>query len=86
MDLIARDKIHDSISSMKNRSIIVIVTHSAETVKIADRIILLNEGNVQVEGTHSDLIESSSLYRRLFLTMEKKEAPSEEEGESIQEH
>ncbi len=78
MDLIARDKIHDSISGMKNRSIIVIVTHSAETVKIADRIILLNEGHVQGEGTHSDLIHSSRLYRRLFHTMEKEEAPSEE--------
>lgn len=78
MDLIARNKIHDSISSMKNRSIIVIVTHSAETVKIADRIILLNHGNVQGEGTHSDLIDSSILYRRLFQTMEKEEAPPEE--------
>ncbi len=83
MDLIARDKIHDSISSMKNRSVIVIVTHSAETVKIADRIILLNDGNVQGEGTHSDLIESSSLYRRLFQTMEKEEAPSEEGAEIV---
>jgi ABC-type multidrug transport system fused ATPase/permease subunit len=71
MDKITRDKIHDSISNMKKHCIVIIITHSAETVQIADRIILLDQGNVVSEGTHSELYNSSNLYRQLFQRMER---------------
>ncbi|MCK5134043.1 MAG: ABC transporter ATP-binding protein, partial [Candidatus Sabulitectum sp.] len=80
MDMIARDKVHDSISSMKDQCIIIIITHSAETVKIADRIILLDRGHLVAEGTHLDLYSSSKLYKRLFQSMEKEIVPSTEEA------
>ncbi len=82
MDLIARDKIYDSLSRMKSYCIIIIITHSAETVKIADRIILLDDGNVAGEGTHSELFHSSRLYKQLFRSMERETTPFGEEAES----
>ncbi|MCK5841337.1 MAG: ABC transporter ATP-binding protein [Candidatus Sabulitectum sp.] len=70
MDMIARNKIHDSLLKMKEKCIIILVTHSAETVRIADRIILLDNGSVVGEGTHFELYNSSRLYKQLFQSME----------------
>lgn len=70
MDMIARNKIHDSLLKMKEKCIIILVTHSAETVRIADRIVLLDNGSIAGEGTHFELYNTSSLYKQLFQSME----------------
>ena len=49
---------------MINRTILI-VTHRVSTVRDADRIIVLSEGTVQAEGTHTELIKSNELYKRL---------------------
>ena len=49
---------------MKNRTILI-VTHRVSTVRDADRIIVLDHGVIQEEGTHNQLVKRSELYRRL---------------------
>ena len=49
---------------MVNRTVIII-THRVSTVRDADRIILLDEGNMVGVGTHDELDETSPLYRKL---------------------
>lgn len=49
---------------MKNRTTLVIA-HRLATVINADRIIVLNDGKVEQIGTHTQLLDSSALYRRL---------------------
>jgi ATP-binding cassette subfamily B protein len=49
---------------MENR-VIIIVTHRVSTVRDADRIIVLSGGEIEAEGTHSQLISSNKLYRHL---------------------
>jgi len=44
---------------------ILIVTHRVSTVRDANRIIVLHNGEVQTEGTHSQLLKKNELYRRL---------------------
>jgi len=51
-------------AEMENR-IILIVTHRVSTVRDADRIIVLDHGEIQDTGTHSQLIKRNELYRRL---------------------
>ncbi len=52
------------IREMKNRTVII-VTHRVSTVRDADRIIVLDGGEVKGEGSHDELLEGNPLYRRL---------------------
>jgi ABC-type multidrug transport system fused ATPase/permease subunit len=49
---------------MEHRTILI-VTHRVSTVRDADRIIVLHNGEVQTEGTHHQLVKKNELYRRL---------------------
>ena len=51
-------------AEMRNRTVLI-VTHRVSTVRDADRIIVLSDGEVQAEGTHAQLIKRNELYRRL---------------------
>lgn len=45
---------------------VLFIAHRLSTVLAADRLLLLHEGTIRAEGTHSELMESSALYRDLY--------------------
>ena len=49
---------------MMNRTVIL-VTHRVSTVRDMDRIIVLNHGVIEDEGTHDWLLENNEMYREL---------------------
>jgi len=49
---------------MMNRTVIL-VTHRVSTVRDMDRIIVLEDEVIEDEGPHDQLIQRSSLYRKL---------------------
>lgn len=49
---------------MENRTVIL-VTHRVSTVRDSDRIIILDDGQIQNEGTHEQLLQNNELYRKL---------------------
>jgi len=59
---------------LRNRTSFVIA-HRLSTVRNADRIIVLAEGRIVEEGTHSELIERGGLYSRLYKAQFKTTAP-----------
>jgi ATP-binding cassette subfamily B protein len=44
----------------------VIISHRFSTVRMADRIVVLDEGRVVEEGSHADLVTRGGLYAELF--------------------
>lgn len=45
---------------------VVVIAHKLETVMEADKIVVLEKGKIESVGTHSELIESSEVYRRFI--------------------
>lgn len=50
---------------MKGRTTVV-VAHRLSTIQKMDRILVIDDGRVVASGTHSELLESSPLYKRLW--------------------
>jgi ATP-binding cassette subfamily B protein/subfamily B ATP-binding cassette protein MsbA len=49
----------------KNRTVIIIA-HRLSTVQIADKIYCMEKGQILESGTHSELMEKDSVYKRLY--------------------
>ena len=60
--------IMDSIKELFGEKTIVLVSHRLNTVKFADKIIVLEAGELVEEGTHEELIRNNGAYYRLFST------------------
>jgi ATP-binding cassette subfamily B protein len=57
----------------------IMVAYRESTIRLCDRVVLVEHGRVVAQGTHEDLIETSSLYRDLMVASERGErgaAPS----------
>jgi len=50
---------------IKNRTTLII-THRLHTIRTSDKILVLKHGRIVSEGNHSELIQSSEDYRRIF--------------------
>lgn len=51
---------------MKNDYTILIIAHRLSTIINCDRIIFLNDGKVEDEGTHEQLLKRNKKYRELY--------------------
>jgi ABC-type multidrug transport system fused ATPase/permease subunit len=54
-----------TIDQISDECALLVVAHRFSTIRSADRIVILDEGEVADAGTHEELLESSSYYRRL---------------------
>ncbi|MDD2523873.1 MAG: ABC transporter ATP-binding protein [Endomicrobiia bacterium] len=50
---------------MKNRTV-VLIAHRLATVKNADKIIVIDKGNIAEEGTHQELLAKNNIYAKLY--------------------
>lgn len=58
--------IQKAIDNMKNEYTILIIAHRLSTIINSDRILFLNDGKIEVEGTHEELLKKSKEYRKLY--------------------
>jgi len=58
--------VQEEITKLMGGRTTVVIAHRLSTIKAADKIIVLDKGSIVAAGTHSELLEKSPLYKRLY--------------------
>lgn len=66
--------LRDNLREIKKDSSMIIIAQRVSTIKDADNIIVLDEGNIVGQGRHNDLMKSSDVYREIVLSQLGEEA------------
>lgn len=77
VDAITEAAITESVRRHAAGNAVVTVAHRLSTVIHADRIILMEDGGVRAQGTHTELLERDTLYRDLVSALHIAEAEAE---------
>lgn len=56
------------IHNMAKNKTIILISHRLKNVKPSDKIILLDEGKIEEEGTHKTLIKQDKKYKFMYMT------------------
>jgi ABC-type multidrug transport system fused ATPase/permease subunit len=62
--------IQQSVDDLKGQYTIFMVAHRLSTIRNADRIVIMNKGEIQQVGTFEDLIATSSLFNKMIALQE----------------
>lgn len=66
VDPVTEAAIHDTLHRLTRDRTTILIAHRRSTLALADRIAVVAQGRVVAEGTHEDLLQSSSDYRALW--------------------
>lgn len=65
------EKMNAAISEVIRGKTVLIIAHRLHTVVGADKIVVLDNGRVEAQGTHEQLLHSSQVYPRLWYAAEQ---------------
>lgn len=66
IDAEAEAEIFDNINKVYKDKNLILISHRFSTVRSADKIIVLQNGQITEEGNHSSLMEKNQVYARMF--------------------
>ena len=68
LDTITEERIQRSFDELSVGRTTIVIAHRLATVKNADRIVLIDDGRIAEEGTHSELLALGGMYAKLYNT------------------
>ena len=66
LDVENEKKIQDSLNNLIKNKTVIVISHRLKSIENVDKIIVLDNGIVECQGTHSYLLEHSKVYRKLI--------------------
>ena len=77
LDSQSEKNILDALTRISHNKTTLVIAHRLSTVIDADRIVVLDQGQVCEQGDHESLIEADGLYARLWRMQQKKAVQAE---------
>ena len=72
LDPIAEYNFNCYMAEAAKQSTVIFISHRLSTTRLADRIIMLENGRLCEEGTHNELIERNGKYAEMWHTQADK--------------
>ena len=66
LDSESEKKVHTAIDNIIQNRTVIIIAHRLSTIINADKIIVIEQGEIIEEGTHKELLESNKKYKKLY--------------------
>ena len=63
--------IQQAISQLIEKKTVIVIAHRLRTIAGADKIIVLDQGKLSEQGTHSELMQKQGLYRKLYTIQQE---------------
>ena len=84
LDAIAEQQIYDQFDALRRGKTTIFVSHRLSSATVADKIVVLMNGEIVEQGTHRELIAQGGHYCELFTTQARRyldeDAGDEERG------
>lgn len=66
LDPISESKLYKIFGKASKGKLTILITHRLGAARIADEILVLDNGKVIEQGNHEDLVEKNSVYKKMF--------------------
>ena len=73
LDYATDARLRSAIRGMKERPVVFIVSQRTSSIRFADKIIVLEDGEAVGMGTHDELLETCQVYREIYESQYQKE-------------
>lgn len=71
LDSITESKFYNEYRDIMKGSTVIFISHRLSSTKFCDRIVLMNNGEINGVGTHTELLNGNNLYKRMFEIQSK---------------